>query len=311
MEKCPITELKLERIDITSYRIQFNNEYLFIRHGIRFDSLINSEIFKKTRHVIAGAILNKQLSDGKQDDVYWFTITNDNLEEKLNDIVYPKTPKDKLDNLFNTLYNLQSFEGEVVELYNKVIDPGFWYKHYFRSQEECYFYVKNLDSFGFINCLIQKHTGIPIEYHILYKGLEHFLKINELGNLSKKCFVAMSFGKEMSDIRRAIKTAIDKTGYDPIIIDEEHIDCAQTINDAIIGGLKSAKFCIADFTEQRNGVYFESGYALGQGKPVIYCCKEDHFKHTHFDTNHFAHIIYDTPEELQEKLINKIAAWIK
>jgi nucleoside 2-deoxyribosyltransferase len=70
-------------------------------------------------------------------------------------------------------------------------------------------------------------------------------------------------------------------------------------------------FCISDFTEQKDGVYFEAGYALGRGLKVIYTCEEGDFKNSHFDTNHFPHIIYKNEVELEEKLINKIEAWIK
>lgn len=74
--------------------------------------------------------------------------------------------------------------------------------------------------------------------------------------------------------------------------------------------MKSSKFCIADFTEQRDGVYFESGFAVGLGKKVIYTCHKKWFKKSHFDTNHFPHIIYESMQELKEKLDNKIKAWI-
>jgi nucleoside 2-deoxyribosyltransferase len=89
------------------------------------------------------------------------------------------------------------------------------------------------------------------------------------------------------------------------------IDSSQTINDAIISAIKSCKFCIADFSQQKDGVYFESGFAIGLGKPVIYTCDSDWFNKSHFDTNHFPHIIYESKPDLAAKLDNKIKAWIK
>ncbi|HYC86761.1 MAG TPA: hypothetical protein VEB86_16125, partial [Chryseosolibacter sp.] len=83
------------------------------------------------------------------------------------------------------------------------------------------------------------------------------------------------------------------------------------INDAIIVGLKQSKFCIADFCGHKNGVYFEAGFVVGQGKPVIYTCSKTEFAKAHFDIKPLQHIIYITPEELEEKLILKIDAWIK
>ena len=102
-----------------------------------------------------------------------------------------------------------------------------------------------------------------------------------------------------------------QTGFTPIFIDEKDISSERTINDEIIANLKKCKFCIADFSYHKNGVYFESGFALGQGKPVIYTCEHGHFKNAHFDIKPLQHIIYLKPEELTEKLVHKIEAWIK
>jgi len=35
------------------------------------------------------------------------------------------------------------------------------------------------------------------------------------------------------------------------------------------------------------------------------------FDDAHFDINHFPHILYNNPEELKQKLIDKINAWVK
>jgi nucleoside 2-deoxyribosyltransferase len=74
--------------------------------------------------------------------------------------------------------------------------------------------------------------------------------------------------------------------------------------------LKKSKFVIADFTQQRQGVYFEAGFALGQGKQVIYLCSEADFEHCHFDTNHYPHIKYKDHNDLKIQLIKRIEAWI-
>lgn len=121
----------------------------------------------------------------------------------------------------------------------------------------------------------------------------------------------MSFGNDMKETRNAIKKACLKTGFTPILVDEVHYDSDTTINDAIIANLRKSRFCIADFTEQKDGVYFESGFALGEGKQVIYACQKEWFNKSHFDTNHFPHIVYETPEELTDALVNKIEAWIR
>ena len=123
----------------------------------------------------------------------------------------------------------------------------------------------------------------------------------------------MSFSEkpEIVSIKEAIKSAVNETNYQPVIINEKHIESDRTINDAIIAEIKRAKFVIADFTEQKSGVYFEAGFALGLGIPVIYCCdKADFDANSHFDVNHYPHILYNSPEELGKGLVDKIRAWI-
>lgn len=67
---------------------------------------------------------------------------------------------------------------------------------------------------------------------------------------------------------------------------------------------------IADFTGNRNGVYFEAGFAMGLGIPVIWTCRKDHIDNVHFDTRQYNHIVWETPEELREKLTYRIEATI-
>jgi nucleoside 2-deoxyribosyltransferase len=52
-----------------------------------------------------------------------------------------------------------------------------------------------------------------------------------------------------------------------IRVDREHF--GDRIDDRIIAEIRRCRFIVADFTGQRGGVYFEAGFALGLGKPVI------------------------------------------
>ena len=163
--------------------------------------------------------------------------------------------------------------------------------------------------------LIDSHSNIipnrPIaSIGITHLGLNKAIELMEEGEKSKKCFIAMSFDPSTKPAREAIRQALKHTGYEAIIIDEQIIDSERTINDEIIASLKRCKFCIADFSNHSNGVYFESGFALGQGKKVIYTCSDEEFKKAHFDIKPLQHIIYETPELLTKALINKIEAFI-
>lgn len=146
-----------------------------------------------------------------------------------------------------------------------------------------------------------------------FQGIQLLASLEENGINSKNCFIAMSFSEksEIVAIKEAIKSAVNETNYNPIIVNEKHIESDRTINDAIIAEIKRSKFVIADFTEQKSGVYFEAGFALGLKIPVIYCCEEEDFKkNSHFDVNHYPHILYKNPEQLRKGLVDKIRAWI-
>jgi len=309
--KCYITGLNCVYINPFEYRIEYNNEYRFIRIGPTFKQLVSQDNFKLNKHLLAGAIFNKQVSDDETKDFYWITLTSSNFEKILSEISYPKTPKAKLDNLLKSLYHLQKFDGEIVEFINVATKPEFFYKHYFKSADECIYYLKELNYQQLIECSFQSDSDRPIEFHFTFKGLNYYLELTERGNLSNRCFVAMSFDPTMKETREVIKKVISTNGFDPIIIDEQIVESSQTINDAIIAEIRGCKFCIADFTQQKDGVYFESGFAVGLEKPVIYTCHNEWFASSHFDTNHFPHIIYETLDELTEKLNFKIKAWIK
>ena len=130
---------------------------------------------------------------------------------------------------------------------------------------------------------------------------------------SSQAFVAMWFDDSMNDLfDHGIKPAIKQAGYKPLKINQkEHIN---KIEDEIIAELRRSRFVVADFTHgedgARGGVYYEAGFAHGLDLPVIFTCREDAVDTLHFDTEHYNHIVWTTPEELREKLKNRILAVI-
>ena len=130
---------------------------------------------------------------------------------------------------------------------------------------------------------------------------------------SSQVFVAMWFAESMNQAYEAgIEPAIKEAGYKPLRIDrKEHVN---KIDDEIIAELRRSRFLVADFTHgdegARGGVYYEAGFAHGLDLPVIFTCKEDARKKLHFDTEHYNHIFWTTPEELREKLKTRILAVI-
>ncbi len=124
---------------------------------------------------------------------------------------------------------------------------------------------------------------------------------------SSQGFVAMWFHKDMDNsFLDGFQTGILQAGYNPVRIDQvEHVN---RIDDEIIKQLKASKFVVADFTGHRGGVYFEAGFALGFDIPVFWTCRKDHMSELHFDIRQFNCIDWETPEELSERLSNRIEA---
>lgn len=130
---------------------------------------------------------------------------------------------------------------------------------------------------------------------------------------SVQAFVAMWFDDSMRDAyEKGIAPGIRAAGYEPVRIDgKEHNN---KIDDEIIAEIRRSRFLVADFTQgetgARGGVYYEAGFAHGINIPVIFTCRQDALKNVHFDTRQYNHIAWETPDELGERLSQRISATI-
>lgn len=125
---------------------------------------------------------------------------------------------------------------------------------------------------------------------------------------SKNVFVAMWFDPSICFVRAVISKAVKNMNFEPIIIDEKEHN--NEISSEILYEIKRSRFLIADVTGQRHGVYFEAGYAMGIGIPVIWTCREDDFKNVHFDTRQYNHIVWKDENDLAINLENRIKGTI-
>jgi hypothetical protein len=127
---------------------------------------------------------------------------------------------------------------------------------------------------------------------------------------SDKAFVAMWFDPAVQDgFAHGIYPAIrNDCGFRPVRIDAEEYN--GDIVDQVLAEIRESRFVVADLTGHRNGVYFEAGFAMGLDIPVIWTCKSDEGRGTHFDAEHFNQIRWDTPEDLRKKLQARIRATI-
>jgi nucleoside 2-deoxyribosyltransferase len=126
---------------------------------------------------------------------------------------------------------------------------------------------------------------------------------------SHQGFVAMSFDKALDEaFSEGFSKAIVDAGYRPFRIDtKEH---ANGISDEIMAEIRRSRFVVADYTLMNNGVYFEAGFAIGSGIPVIPTCRETHFDKLHFDIRHINTLRWAQSADLRSSLSKRIEAVI-
>lgn len=126
---------------------------------------------------------------------------------------------------------------------------------------------------------------------------------------SNRAFVAMWFSDTLKPAwENGFKPALESTGFDPVRVDL--IEQNGKVDDLIIAELRGAGLVIADFTGHRGGVYFEAGFALGAGTPLIWTCHQKDIGKAHFDTRQFSHIVWTKPEDLRSRLEARIRATV-
>jgi nucleoside 2-deoxyribosyltransferase len=124
---------------------------------------------------------------------------------------------------------------------------------------------------------------------------------------SSQAFVAMCFNDEMKQVYASgIEPGIRDAGFEPMLISKkEH---ANKIDDEIIAEIRRSAFLVADFTEHRQNVYFETGFAIGLGLPVIWTCRKNHIKDLHFDIRQYNSIDWKDEADLKKRLKDRIEA---
>jgi nucleoside 2-deoxyribosyltransferase len=145
---------------------------------------------------------------------------------------------------------------------------------------------------GFLNCTIKNaNSTLPqAKLQISAKGWDH-LESGVPNAESNTAFVAMCFNPKRSDLKEMFESGIERgaedAGYEAIRVDRT--DHLSLVDDEIKALIRKSRFIIADLTEQRGGVYFEAGFAMGLGLQVIWTCEEQEFEKDklHFDVEHY------------------------
>jgi len=263
----------------------------------------HSGFFPDEIHLVSGYTRNRtdrrMASNSDPDDAVFRN--NDDIRHVIENA--PKRIQHKADELLSGIIQRTNHFGAPVPL-NLRNDFTIGYA---KNEEEFLALLQYLQEADYVRVAPDAHSEDAYRYIVTAAGYEHDEHRGIFNSESSRVFVAMRFSDEMNQVWEiAIKPAIEKAGLDPRRVDlEEHND---DVIDRMLGMIKEARFVVADFTEHRNGVYFEAGFARGLGIPVIWCCKSEDISNAHFDTNHFNHIVWTDPTELNEKLSNRILA---
>jgi len=228
-------------------------------------------------------------------------LTYTNLREARK--LAPATVADKARRLLRALVKKSQYPGQSVELVRQRDYPLVFGK----NDEELDFFLDHLDA---LDWLKKEADSAGISCSVNARGWTEFEKDRAANIESEKAFVAMWFDPSMDDAyEHAIKPAIEEdAGFKAIRIDA--VEHTGKIDDRIIAEIRESRFLVADFTGHRGGVYFEAGYAMGMGLPVIWTCKAAEITNAHFDTRQYNHIVWNDPAELREKLALRIRATV-
>lgn len=104
----------------------------------------------------------------------------------------------------------------------------------------------------------------------------HTYNKHEKGNLRmKQCFIVTPIGSEESEVRKRadqvfkyiIEPVCSECGFDAIRVD--HINNVDSITQTIIDMLGKSELVIADMTDHNPNVFYEMGFRVCTGKPMI------------------------------------------
>lgn len=220
---------------------------------------------------------------------------------------FPQTIADKKRRIILNLYHISSDYGKKIE----ILAPELMFA---KDKDDVDFFSKIMKKDNLID-FFNPPNWLPDD--CMYKRLMWVVSIGENGwrlieeeqKLKRnQAFVAMSFSKELENIGSAIMQAIHDSGFDAIKVNEKQFN--SDITGQILFDIKHSRFIVADVTQQKQGVYFEAGFAMGNNIPVIWTCKEEEIKDVHFDTNHYNHILWKSPDDLYKRLKDRIKGTI-
>jgi hypothetical protein len=159
-----------------------------------------------------------------------------------------------------------------------------------------------------IQRLIEPHGSSVAEVACLTsEGWRRVEALRGSARRGKQAFVAMCFDKQLDQAyAEGIKPALIECGYEPLRIDKKIFN--GKICDHIVMEIRRSGLLVADMTMHRQGVYFEAGFAMGLGIPIVWTCRHDEIEKAHFDTRQYSHLPWEDPASLRSAIVAHIEA---
>jgi len=194
------------------------------------------------------------------------------LIKQIQDLIPNYSPSQKQLILLRRLEKKTEYPGQKV-----TIHPRFDFTIAWASREkELIFYVQSLIDRKLIKLINAEEIDdeFPFEVEITSMGWDFLDEHAKPSIMSDQAFVAMSFSPTLKLAwENGFQEAIKEAGFKAYRVDEEHHN--ERIDVKIVAEIKNSLFLVADVTEQKQGVYFEAGYAIGLGIPVIWSVRKD------------------------------------
>jgi hypothetical protein len=224
-----------------------------------------------------------------------------NVHGIIDSAIVPRSPVDVADRVLVDLAAHTRFAAPIT------VSRELYLNYFLPADRDLQQILVELERRGLLEAAGRSEVGKAVS--VTLAGWERVRDLEHSITDAWRAFVAMWFGPIVaSAYTEGIQPALAATGYDAIRVDR--VEHNAKIDDRIIAELKACSLVVADFTGHRGGVYFEAGYAMGRGVPVIWCCRDSDIKDAHFDTRQYNHITWSNPGELRSKLEDRIRATV-
>ncbi len=193
---------------------------------------------------------------------------------------------------------------------NETLNEKILVKCWLKNTDELDILLQKAQNHNLIEGHFSKTFGAysyPLISNLTFDGLQYIEELEEPNKNSKKIFVAFNFDDSLTSIFNTnLKEAIESEGFEYVVVNQDNVEHNKSINDEIIVKLKTSRIVIADFTNHRNSVYFEAGFAMGMNIPIIWTCQKGHEDEMSFDTRQFPHIVWEDKDDLVKQVIDRI-----